>query len=209
MRKHIDWLWPRHPSDLWNIVVAASSVFVALFTVALTVVAYEQYASDAASLTLTEVDFEQSSGFTTLPIENDGGRESGEIAGNLYYAYYDRVDHLKGFVYTTSINLPDLPAGQIPYKLMFDFPEWNSAQLSRIKANDATARIGIVLLFKPGWFLTKTVRLCTESVSIKQGTDMTWGPCDRARVAEMEREPQKVMFRGEPAAIHTSNALSQ
>ncbi len=92
---------------------------------------------------------------------------------------------------------------------MFDFPEWSSAQLSRIKANDVTARIGIVLLYKPGWFLKKTVRLCAESVSIKQGTDMTWGPCDRARVKEMERESHKERIRGEPAAIHTSNALGQ
>jgi hypothetical protein len=82
MRNYIDWLWPRHPSD-WNIVVAVSSFVVALFTMALTVVAYEQYASDAASLTLIEVGFEQSNGFTTLPIENDGRRESGEITGTL------------------------------------------------------------------------------------------------------------------------------
>ena len=69
MRNLLCWLWPRTPQELWNILLV-------IFIGVLAVVAWEQYASDAAYLTIGESAFDTGSGVATIGIENDGRRPS-------------------------------------------------------------------------------------------------------------------------------------
>jgi hypothetical protein len=175
-RNLLCWFWPHTPQDLWNILLV-------IFTFALAVVAWKQYASDAAYLTLGPTTFVTASGMATIGIENDGRRPSSEVITTLYNAYFDLHGNILGNVaHKTIVVVPEIPAGKMPYMLKFNFPKWDASHLNRVRNGTEALRIGIVLSYREH----SNARFCEEISSINKDSDLLWGPCDLSFVNQME-----------------------
>lgn len=189
-------LRPTTAQELWNFLLV-------IFTGILAVVAWNQYASDAAYLIIGPINFERPTGFISLPVENDGRRASGDVAVTVSYAYSDRTGKFwENAVYRMKFLMPGIPAGKTPYFLAFTFEKWDTARLERIIKGDENARIGITLNYRDYGIRQAKRRFCQQTISIKNGSDMTWGPCDLSFVDRMEAA--SAQSQQQPAAAQTT-----
>jgi hypothetical protein len=178
-RKLLCWLCPRTPQDLWNFLLV-------IFTGILAVVAWNQYASDTAYLTLGQSTFRTGSGVSAIGIENDGRRPSSEVITTIYRAYFDQQGNIVGNISYKSIDvMPEVPAGKMPYTITFNFPNWDALHLKNVRDGVETLRVGIVLNYRAPVFGRTESRFCQEISSIKD-SDLSWAPCDLSFLHKME-----------------------